>query len=109
MPLVKIEGFTLNAKGNGTLYPYFIAGRQMVTGYNDQGEAQRSNIIACRPVDLDINENEGLSRMVPSKINERWRMRFTNGKVADSWFSLKWLAMYHIPFSAARPQSQRGG
>jgi len=56
-----------------------------------------------------VMENEGLSRMVPSKINERWRMRFTNGKVADAWFALKWLAIYSIPMYQARDSSEAGG
>ena len=109
MALIKIEGFSLNARGQGTLFPYFLAGRDMLTGYNQQGNPMMSRMIACRPIDLDVEEDEGLSRMVPSKINERWRMRYTNGKVKDSWFSLKWLAMYQIPFASARPQSQGGG
>jgi hypothetical protein len=108
MALSKIEGFTLNARGNGTLFPYFLAGRTMVTGQNDLGPI-RSNIIACRPIQLDIMENEGLSRMVPSKVNERWRMRFTNGKIADAWFSLKYLAMYSIPMYSGREESEQGG
>lgn len=109
MALIKVEGFTLNAKGNGTLYPYFLAGRAMFAGQDQQGNPLKSNVLPCRPIDLDVNENEGLSRMVPSKINERWRLRFTNGKVKDSWFSLKWAGIYTIPFASARPQSQQGG
>jgi hypothetical protein len=108
MSLSKIEGFTLNARGNGTLYPYFLAGRTMVTDQNQLGPVH-GTIIPCRPIQLDVMENEGLSRMVPSKINERWRMRFTNGKVADAWFALKWLAIYSIPMYQARDSSEAGG
>jgi len=110
MALSKIEGFTLNARGNGTLYPYFIGGRQMMTNTVDvTGNAIKSLILPCRPIDLDILESQGLSRMVPSKINERWRMEFNNGKVADSWFELKWLAMYSISMYQARDESENGG
>lgn len=110
MSLCKIEGFTLNARGNGTLYPYFLAARTMVTSWDENGQAvNRNNILPCRPVDLNIMESEGLSRMVPSKWNEKWRMRFTNGKVPDTWFSLKWLAMYSIPVFVAREESELGG
>jgi hypothetical protein len=108
MALSKIEGFTLNARGNGTLYPYFLAGRTVVTGQNTLGPIH-GTIIPCRPIDLDIMENEGMSRMVPSKISERWRMRFTNGKVPGAWFNLKWLAMYTIPMFSAREESELGG
>jgi hypothetical protein len=108
MALCKIEGFTLNARGNGTLYPYFLAARAMVTGQGPDGPLH-GNIIACRPIQLDINEMEGLSRMVPSKLNEKWRMRFSNGRVPDAWFSLKWLAIYSIPMYSARDESESGG
>lgn len=108
MSLSKIEGFTLNARGNGTLYPYMLAGRTVLTSENQLGPLH-GTIIPCRPIDLDVMENEGLSRMVPSKINERWRMRFTNAKVADAWFALKWLAIYTIPMYQARDESELGG
>ena len=108
MALCKIEGFTLNARGNGTLYPYFLAGRTVVTGENQLGPIH-GTIIPCRPIDLDIMENEGLSRMVPSKLSERWRMRFTNGKVPGAFFMLKWLAIYTIPMYQARDESEAGG
>ena len=110
MSLSKIEGFTLNARGNGTLYPYFIGGRQMLTNtVDEQNNPVKSLTIPCRPIELNILESEGLSRMVPSKVNERWRMEFNNGKVADSWFELKWLAMYTIPYFQSRSESQSGG
>ena len=108
MSLSKIEGFTLNARGNGTLYPYFLGGRSSITDQNQLGPAH-GMVIPCRPIALDINENEGLSRMVPSKISERWRMRFTNGKVPDAFFALKWLAMYSISMYQARDESENGG
>ena len=108
MALSKIEGFTLNARGNGTLYPYFIAGRTVVTGQNELGPIH-GTVIPCRPIDLEIMENEGLSRMVPSKVSERWRMRFTNGKVPGAFFMLKWLAIYTIPLYQARSESELGG
>jgi hypothetical protein len=110
MALCKFEGFSLNAKGNGTLYPYALAGRAMVTSWDENGQAvNRNNILPLRPVDLDVMESEGLSRMAPSKINERWRMRFWNGKVPDAWFSLKLLIMYTIPMFSARDESEAGG
>ncbi|MGA7885234.1 MAG: hypothetical protein WCA44_05780 [Acidobacteriaceae bacterium] len=108
MALCKIEGFSLNARGNGTLYPYFLAGRTMVTGEVPLGPINPL-VIACRPVDLDIMENEGLSRMVPSRISERWRMRFTNGGIPGAWFALKSLSIYAIPMYQAREESELGG
>jgi hypothetical protein len=108
MALSKIEGFTLNARGNGTLYPYFLAGRTMVTGNVPLGPVNPM-VIPCRPIQLDIMESEGLSRMVPSRISERWRMRFSNGKVPGAWFALKWLAIYSIPMFQAREESELGG
>jgi hypothetical protein len=109
MALSKIEGFTLNARGSGTLYPYFIGGRELVTGQNEDGSPIKSLLLPCRTVDLSAMQSEGISRMVPSRVNERFRMRFTNGKVAGSYFSLKWLAMYSIPFAGARDESEGNG
>lgn len=108
MALSKIEGFTLNARGNGTLYPYAIGGRAMVTGQDDKGPI-KSLLLPLRPIDLGLMESEGISRMSPSRVNERWRLRFTNGKKPDAWFSLKWLSIYTIPFAASRDQSESGG
>lgn len=109
MALCKFEGFSMNARGNGTLFPYAIAGRTMFTGWDENLNPLHSNILPLRPIDLNIMESEGLSRMAPSKVNERWRLRVTNGKVPGAWFSLKTIIMYTIPMFAARDESEAGG
>jgi len=109
MALSKIEGFTLNARGNGQIYAYFLAGRDMVTGQSESGPIRSKVLRVARPIDLTVDQNQGISRMVPSKVNERWRMHFDNGKQADNWASLKWLAIYSIPMYGARDQSEAGG
>ena len=81
----------------------------MITGYDEQGEPIRDFVIPVRPLDLNIVSTEGQSRMVPSKISEKWRLRLTNGKVPDAWFNCKWIAMYTIPMFAAREESEVGG
>lgn len=108
LALCKIEGFSMNARGNGVLYPYFIAGRAKFDNQHKSGPLDK-NVLAVRPINLTPDENEGLSRMVPSKLNERWRLRWSNGKVPGAWWSVKWAAIYSIPMFGARPESQQGG
>lgn len=111
MTLRKIEGFNLNARGLGQLFPSFLAGRAMVTDWNPDGSpAKRSFELKCRAIDLVPNQSVGISRWAPAaKINERWRLRFTNGKVPGAWAELKYAALYSIPWSSGRGESELGG
>jgi hypothetical protein len=110
MALSKIEGITFNVKGNGLMYPYMIGGREMITGVQDEnGNPIKSLILPLRPVDLNLEQDEGISRFCKSKVNERWRFRVTNGKVPGAFFMLKWAAMYTIPLYSAREESELGG
>jgi len=99
----KPEGFNLNATGNGTLFPFFIGARDMVTG-NAQ---EKSRILPLRPVALTPDQNEGITRKCPPKINEYWRVRFTNGKIPGNFKSLKFMTMYIIPWSGGRDPGDR--
>lgn len=105
MALGRIEGFVGNMRGAGTIFPSFLAARDMVF---DQGESGpiRSKEIPCKPVDLNLEQGIGITRKVVKKYNERWRMRFTNGKQPGAWASLKYLAIYTIPMFAGREESQ---
>lgn len=93
----KPEGFNLNANGNGTIYASFIAGRDQVTG-----ELQNKVELKCREIALTPGQRIGITRKVPPKINEFWRIRFTNGKQPDVWASLKSMTVFIIPWSAGR-------
>lgn len=108
LPFCKIEGFSLNARGNGKLYWAFISGRHQLDDWTPAGSPEKLTgvIVGKRPIDLIPNQHVGDSRMVSSKFGERWRLHFSNGKVKDSWFDLKFAVLYAVPFSSDRPQSQ---
>jgi hypothetical protein len=107
MAFSKIEGYVLNARGNGPLLSYLLAGRKQVTDWTSAGPAEMKGIIRVRPIDLTPNNMVGDTRMVPSKFGEAWRVRFTNGKVPDVWAELKNCILYSIPLSSGRPESQK--
>jgi hypothetical protein len=102
MGTVKIEGFVLNATGTGQIDASFLAARDMVTGQDDNGTTIRSKELKVRPIFLTVNQNLGISRMLPAKVNEFWRVRFTNGKRPDSSCSLKFMKVFVIPLSGSR-------
>ena len=99
----KIEGSNINARGKGQMFQSFLAGRAEATDWNSppgQGE------IRCIPFELAPNQPVGITRFVESSMDERWRARFTNGKIADSWAELKYCTVSTIPISSGRPESQ---
>lgn len=103
----KCEGFLLNARGSGLLYSWLLAARK--SAFGQQGGPKKRLSIPVRPIDLDVDQGEGISRAVPTKMNEKWRLRFTNGKVPGAWASLKWAAIYTIPMFSGRAESESGG
>lgn len=108
MAVSKIEGFALNARGAGKIQAWILAARKSAFGQATSGPKQPL-AIRVRDIDLDVEQGEGISRAVTDKLNEKWRLRFTNGKQADCWASLKWAAIYTIPTFTGRAESERGG
>lgn len=110
MSLSKLNGINANARGNGQLIPYFVAGARRVTDWTP-GDPQPSWLVMLRPWQLELNPTKGLTRMTPSRLNERWRPGFWNGAIADAWFSIKYASVFVSPFFQARnvaesPQTQ---
>lgn len=108
MAMSKIEGFQLNAKGNGKIYPRLIGGRKMLYDQPESGPVE-SLFIPLPPLDLNIEQSEGISYEVEERYNEKWRIGFSNGKVAGAWASIKWVSIFSIPFFSARDGGERGG
>jgi len=104
----KPEGFNLNACGQGTLFASFIASRSMET---DEGGVTKLvemlDEVQAEPIALTPKQNIGITRRVPPAINEFWRVRFTNGKQADNWASLKAMTTYMIPVTPGRDVGDR--
>ena len=101
--LSKIEGFTLNATGDGTINASFFAARDMKTDWHPAGKSRELRV---RPFDLSIDQQAGISRKVPSKLNEYWGLEFNNGKRPDVWCSLKFLKVYTIPTFDSREEDE---
>lgn len=110
MSLVKLQGININARGNGSLFVSFIAGARKVTDWTP-GDPAPQWLINLRPLQLELNPTKGLTIATPSRINERWRPRFTNGAIADAWWSIKYATVFVAPMFQARdtaeaPQTQ---
>lgn len=103
MALSKTEGFTLNAKGNGTIDAAFWAARDMKAAWSPTG---KSKSVPIRSFDLVPDQSIGISRKVPTKLNEFWGVEFSNGKRKDVWCSLKFLKVYNIPFADSREEGE---
>lgn len=108
LPYCRLEGFSVNARGNGQMFCAFIAGRHMLTDWDPAGSPPSKDGVVWikRPIDLVPNQHVGDSRMVPSgSWGERWRLHFTNRQIPDAWMEIKYAIMYSVPFSDSRPQS----
>ena len=104
----KPEGFNLNAAGWGTLFASFIASREAIS--DEGGEVkliEELDELPCEPIALRPKQVYGITRKVPPSVNEFWRLRFWNGKVAGNWFSLKFVTVYVIPFTPGRDAGDR--
>jgi hypothetical protein len=101
MTLCKLQGINMNCRGNGSLFMSFIAGARRITDWQD-GTPQPSWLVTMKPIQLELNPTKGISRNTPSRLNERWRCRYTNGAIADAWFSMKYSCVFISPMFAGR-------
>jgi hypothetical protein len=101
MTICKLQGINMNARGNGSLFVSFIAGARRINDW--QADTPQPNwLVKLKPFDLELNPTKGLSRNTPSKASERWRARFTNGAIADAWFSMKYSCVFVSPMFGGR-------
>ena len=101
MTLCKLQGLNMNARGNGSLFVSFIAGARRITDWQD-GTPQPNWLVTLKPIQLELNPSKGISRNTPSRVSERWRVRYTNGAIADAWFSMKYSCVFISPMFQAR-------
>jgi len=101
MTITKLVGINMNARGNGSLFVSFLPGAYRVTDF--EGEDNQKNLeVKIRPFQLDLNPVDGLSRGLPGRISERWRVRITNGAIPDAWFSMKYLSVFYNAMFSSR-------
>jgi hypothetical protein len=104
----KPEGFNLNACGWGTLFASFIASREELS---DEGGEQKLlqvlDELETDPIALSPKQVAGITRKCGPSLNEFWRVRFKGDRQPGSWFSLKALTTYVIPFTGGRDPGDR--
>lgn len=101
--LSHLQGVNLNARGVGNLFCSFIPGDRMVT---DWQPGMKPFEVKLRPFVLELNPTKGLSRLSPPKLNEKWRLRMTNGKIPDTWCAVKTAVIFTSPMFAGREANE---
>lgn len=98
MSIVQLRGANLNALGNGTIFPSYIAARNKVTDWAPGGVHE----VKMAPFDLSPDQATGISLMCPPVSNERFRLRLHNGKAPGAWASVKYAVLYSRPIRTGR-------
>jgi hypothetical protein len=109
MSLSKLAGINLNARGNGKMTVSFVPGGRKVTDWHGALDANGNGNpyeVRLRDVDLEPNPSKGIARMAPSRINERWRPRFTNKAIPDAWFAIKEADVFVTPMFPGRESGE---
>lgn len=96
MKVSRVGGVQANINGNGQAFFTLLGGRA-VAGTNSLLEIDL-------PFAAQLPTDKGYACGARG-LNERWRLRITNGKTADNWFTLKWAAIYAAPVFSARTSS----
>jgi hypothetical protein len=104
MPVSMLGGVSLNALGRGLLHVSAMAGRSYVTsaGVGNQGP-MATREIKLRPFPVTPETYKGYSGGARG-MNEWFRLRVANGKVADAWFALKFAVLYTRPLFTGRTE-----
>lgn len=108
MALSLCEGFLANMRGAGQIMAWFLGMRASKFQQLD-GKKAPPVVPIKRPINLDIEQSQGISRMLRPVLSEKWRIRFTNNKTAGAWCSLKWITLYTIPLFTGRTEGEGSG
>jgi hypothetical protein len=103
-----LGGVSINALGQGSMTVSVMVARsyadsqQTDEGSNAAGSnAAGSNEIKLAPFPLTPENWRGYDGGARGQ-NERFRMRFTNGAVANAWFALKYCSLFTRPLYTGR-------
>ena len=103
MEVSMLGGVTINALGQGSMSVSVMVARS----YTDSQQASAgSNLtgtteIKLAPFPLTPENWKGYDGGARGQ-NERFRMRFTNGSIANSWFALKYCSLFTRPLFTGR-------
>jgi hypothetical protein len=97
MDVSMLGGVSVNALGQGAMTVSVMVARSFV----DSPQTAHPNEIKLAPFPLTPENWKGYDGGARGQ-NERFRLRFTNGSVADSWFALKYCSLFTRPLFSAR-------
>jgi hypothetical protein len=97
MDVSMLGGVSVNALGQGAMTVSVMVARSFV----DSPQTAHPNEIKLPPFPLTPENWKGYDGGARGQ-NERFRLRFTNGSVADSWFALKYCSLFTRPLFTGR-------
>jgi hypothetical protein len=103
MDVSMLGGVSINALGQGSMTVSVMVARsyadsqQVLPGTGPAG----NNEIKLAPFQLTPENWRGYDGGARGQ-NERFRMRFTNGAMADAWFALKYCSLFTRPLFTGR-------
>jgi hypothetical protein len=102
MAVSMLGGLSINALGNGRMNVSVMVARSFVTSPGVGGQRpMETREIKLAPFLLTPENWKGYSGGARGQ-NERFRGRFTNGKVPDAWFALKYINLFTRPLFSGR-------
>jgi hypothetical protein len=90
----QLGGVGVNATGFGDLNISIVYGRKNATAPDGR--------IDLKPLRLSDTQDKAPPSVGARGQNERFRLRLTNGKVANSWFDVKYAVLYARPVASSR-------
>jgi hypothetical protein len=97
MDVSMLGGVTINALGQGSMTVSVMVARSYANSENAGGSAE----IKLAPFPLTPENWRGYDGGARGQ-NERFRMRFTNGAIANAWFALKYCSLFTRPLYTGR-------
>ena len=97
MDVSMLGGVSINALGQGSMSVSVMVARSYANSQNAGGSAE----IKLAPFPLTPENWRGYDGGARGQ-NERFRMRFTNGAVANAWFALKYCSLFTRPLYTGR-------
>ena len=103
MEVQMLGGVSLNAVGQGVLNVSVMVGRTFVVsqGQGRFGPQQQTNEIKIATFNLTPQSPTGYDAGARGQ-NERFRLRFTNGKQRDAWADVKYACLFTRPLFSGR-------
>jgi hypothetical protein len=98
-----LGGVSINALGQGSMTVSVMVARTYVDSQQTPA-SNGTNEIKLAPFPLTPENWRGYDGGARGQ-NERFRMRFTNGVIADAWFALKYCSLFTRPLFTGRSSS----